>query len=198
MEVVINNNQVTNHFFTKSDFNKALTYASFVVFREVFGTVSITGNTFEDITGVLGTYNLNTIKTLASLTTGKYQSTDFNSYQFVPVFATDLTNKIILMEMKSNEFRNSRASLLTTDFEGFFITMKKNQTTGDSDVLQLVIDDLKVRNIHIYGYGSLFYKYGSLTVTNLLIENYGADTTFIDTSNLYGAAIQLELKVSHK
>ena len=185
-----------NLFFTKSSTSQDIQFGSFVTFSQISGNINVFGNTISNITGVNGEYNVNVIKTQESLLNAPdFAITNINSYQFVPVFASNGTNTLKSLNFTSNVFKDSISALMSNEWGGFFFTLPgKYKNIFLPSLEKANVKDLKSINIHNYGRGSLIYQQGSIDIDTFTIENYGTDKSFNDTSTFYGAVIHLELE----
>ena len=179
-------NTVNNLFFTFGTSSLTATYGSFITFSYVAGPVTITTLTVTGQTGILGDYNLNTIGTLNSASKLTSFGNNMDSYQFVPLFTTDLTNKISPMKITLVTFDSWIGNLASTTLGGLFLTSLANTVNGYIDIVSLQIDQFTSNNWYIYGIGGLIYRVGPMTITNSKVTNYGStkpSTTASTVSN---------------
>lgn len=93
-------------FFTFQTGNQVPDYASHVSFSKVFGNIKISNNVFQNTTGMLNDYNTNTLKVFTLSLTSSFSTSSIYSYQFVPAYTTDGTNKIKTLYLTNNTFSN--------------------------------------------------------------------------------------------
>jgi predicted outer membrane repeat protein len=179
MKVEISSNSVTNHFFTYELLSLAANYGSFVTFSGINGYVDITDLTILNMTGVLGTYNVDTLSTIVTLSEF---GNDVESYQFVPVITTDFTNNIIILALSGIDFKDSIGHLGGADYAGLLLNIQINPNTGYLDVQKVTINDLNCTNVYIYGQGGITYKYGDFEMTNSEITSFGLNQPMISTT----------------
>jgi hypothetical protein len=194
MKVEISSNSVTNHFFTYGTIELAANYGSFVTLSGINGYVDITELTVSDITGVLGTYNFDT---LSSIDTLRYFDNNVSSYQFVPVITTDFTNNIIELTISGIDFKDSVGHLGGTDYAGLLLNLQVNPNTNYIDVRKVTIDDLNCTNVYIYGQGSIINKYGDFEMTNTEITSYGLNQPMVSTTVPENSAINNVIRHDH-
>ena len=112
MSILIENNTITNHFFTYGNFSEISPFGSYITFNQVYGNITVNNLYVSNMTGLLNDYNINTLDIFNGFPFGfPINSSNFLAYQFIPVFAFSSPNLIVTFNVTNWTMTNITATL---------------------------------------------------------------------------------------
>lgn len=141
-------------------------------FEAFYGNVLIDGLAVSNITGLMGDFNVNTLKLTQSYSL--YDSDYSNNlimYSSVPVITAKGGNIIKNLTINDASLDDS-VFYAESNYAGMFAHFPYDFSTESISVESLTISNFSSRNVYNYGAGSLIHRYGNFILDGTNVTEY--------------------------